>query len=391
MKTAISPSRAETDVKKFTVIVKPTHACNLRCIYCYVPRGAERGLMSSTTLHNVMMQVADVGQGKQITFIWHGGEPLLVGLPFFREVASISHVLRNNGHHIKNVIQTNGTLVTNDLVDFIAEERDFRLGLSLDGPAHINDVSRPKARGHGSFGEIMSTVKKIRERDEREGTDCVGGGVICVIGKHNIKQLEEIYSFFKAHQISVKINPLFVSGRATDELSVTPDEYADAMCRLFDVWVNGNDDSIRVDPFESIISSLISGDPRSCISSRACTKTFVSIGPLGDVYPCGRFDGIKKFHLGNVNTPDGLRNSLMSSMYLQLDSRPEKLGNTCIECPYLVICNGGCMHNAYLQGNVMAKDPFCGFYKKLYGHILSKVHEVLGQAENVTLNQGVTP
>lgn len=346
--------------------------------------------MSSVTLHNVMTQAADVGKGKQITFIWHGGEPLLVGLQFFREVASISHVLRNNGHHIKNVIQTNGTLVTNELLDFIVEEHDFRLGLSLDGPAHINDVSRPKARGYGSFGEIMSAVTKIRERDAREGTDCIGGGVICVIGKHNIGRLEEIYSFFKSRQISVKLNPLFVSGRATDALSVTPDEYAEAMCRFFDIWVNDDDDSIRVDPFESIISSLISGAPRSCVSSRACTKTFVSIGPLGDVYPCGRFDGVRKFHLGNVNSPDGLRNALVSSAYLQLDSRPERLGNTCIECPYLAICNGGCMHNAYIQGDVMAKDPFCGFYKKLYGHILSKVNAVLEQAESVPLDQGVT-
>lgn len=345
--------------------------------------------MSVATLHNVMNQAAEVGQRKRITFIWHGGEPLLAGLPFFREVASISHALRESGHHIKNVIQTNGTLVTEELLDLIVEEKDFRLGFSLDGPAHINDSSRPQAHGRGSFEGIFDAIVRIREREARCGEDCIGSGVICVIGKHNINELAEVYAFFKSQRINVKINPLFVAGRATDAHAVTPDEYAEAMCRLFDIWVDDNDDSIRVDPFETIIGSLISGSPGSCVSSRSCTKTFVSIGPLGDIYPCGRFDGVREFRMGNINLPGGLRNALTSPAYFQLDSRHTQLDGTCMECAYFDICNGGCMHNAYTQGDAMGKDPLCSFYQKLYGHILSKVHSVLCQAESLTLAQGV--
>lgn len=391
MKKQLFQGVPDGDPKKLTVIVKPTHACNLRCIYCYVPGSAERGLMSLATLRNAMTQATDIGRGKQITFIWHGGEPLLAGLQFFREIASISHLLREEGHDIKNVIQTNGTLITTNLLDFIVSERDFRLGFSLDGPAHINDHSRPTVRGRGSFRKIMAAIANIREFETLHGTDCIGGGAICVVGKHNIGQLEEIYSFFKSHNLSVKINPLFVSGRATDALSVHPIEYAEAMCRLFDIWMDDAEDSIRVDPFESIMSSLISGVPASCVFSLACTKTYVSIGPMGDIYPCGRFDGVREFHLGNVNSIGGLREALNSSTYRHLDTRPDSLDSGCLECQFLPICNGGCMHNAFINGHVMSKDPFCIAYKTLYGHILSRLKEVLKDAESqpLTSTEGV--
>jgi len=210
-------------------------------------------------------------------------------------------------------------------------------------------------------------------------------GAICVVGRYNIDQLAEIYSFFKSNNLSVKFNPLFVSGRATDALSVLPIEYAESLCRLFDIWVDDIEDSIRVDPFESIISNLISGVSGNCVFSLACTKTFVSIGPMGDIYPCGRFDGVRKFRLGNVNNNQGLRDALSSSIYVHLDSRQENLDSTCLQCQFLAICNGGCMHNAFIKGDVMTKDPFCIAYKTLYGHILSKLLAVVKDAARQTL------
>jgi uncharacterized protein len=382
--TSLSAENAclKTDPRadKFTVIVKPTHSCNLRCIYCYVPSNAENGRMSKATLRNLMDQTVDVAARKKITFIWHGGEPLLLGLKFYRVVSAISQELRKRGHDIKNVIQTNGTLLTDEFIDFIIKEDDFRLGLSLDGPAHVNDLSRPKSNGVGSFAGIMKAVARIQER-EADGVNRVGGGAICVIGRQNISRLEEIYAFFKCHGISMKITPLFVSGRATDDLSVTPTEYSDAMCRLFDTWINDGDaSSIRVDPFETAIASLVTGVPDSCATSVACTKSFISVGPRGDIYPCGRFDGVRSFHLGNVNDPGGLRSALVSKIHAKLDSRPVHLHADCVKCHFLSTCNAGCIHNAYLAGNIMGKDPFCAFYKTFFGHVQSRLHSLLEEA-----------
>ncbi len=394
MKTTNAPYFRESDaseagLKKLAIIVKPTHACNLRCSYCYVPPTAEQGRMSLTTLRNLMNQAVVVGRGKRITFVWHGGEPLLLGLRFFREVASISHELRKGGHNIKNVVQTNGTLISDEFLDFIVEEQDFRLGFSLDGPAYINDVSRPHADGTGSFSEIISAISKVREREAREGSKCIGGGAICVIGKHNIDNVSEIYSFFNSQRLGLSFNPLFVSGRATADLAVDPKAYAESLCSIFDVWMV-DDHAINVDPFDTLMDNLVSGHSANCVSSLSCTKSFISVGPLGDIYPCGRFDGIPEFHLGNVNDPDGLQGALMTPMHLRLDSRLETLPAICKSCTYLAICNGGCMHNAYLGGDVMGVDPFCIVYRRLFGHILSRLHTILEKAENATCMEETT-
>jgi len=350
-----------------------------------VPSDAEHGVMSMSTLHNAMNQVVNYAKGRRITFIWHGGEPLLLDLKFYQEVAEVSRTLRDRGHSIRNAIQTNGTLVTDALLDFITKERDFRLGLSLDGPEVVNDFSRPKADGSGSFKQILQTITAIREREARAQDVSIGSGVICIIGRHNIKHLDALYDFFKSHQINFKVNPLVMAGRATCSLAVTPMEYGEAMCRLFDLWID-DPNTIRIDPFQEIMTSLISGTPSSCNFSDSCAKTFVSIGPLGDIYPCGRFDGMSEFRLGNVNDPDGLKMALSSPEHAKLGSRGKFLsggGGSCSGCQYLPICNGGCMHIAHISGDVMGKDPFCAMYKSLYGHISKKLHAALAKAENI--------
>ena len=125
-----------------TAIVKPTHDCNLRCEYCYIEENAERGRMSSKTLLNTLDQVSEASGDEEAHFIWHGGEPLLMGLEFFKEIATLSDKLRKKGKEISNSIQTNGTLVTEELLDFIEAKKDFYLGFSLDGSQEINDKTR---------------------------------------------------------------------------------------------------------------------------------------------------------------------------------------------------------------------------------------------------------
>lgn len=389
MKTNSVPYRHkshEANDSRFTVIVKPTHACNLKCVYCYVPPTAEHGRMSLSTARNLIHQAVDVGEGRDITFIWHGGEPLLLDLSFYRSINDICTEVRRSGHKLKNVVQTNGTLVNDLLLDFIVETGDFRLGLSLDGPAIINDGSRPSKSGGGSFVRAWATIQKIKEREAAENSAGIGGGVICVVGSFNVTRLGEIYEFFKEYGISAKFNPLFVAGRATPELAVEPLECADKMCRLFDMWFDDDDDSIRIDPFESIVSSLVSGEPRGCVAATACTNNFVSIGPLGDVYPCGRFDGTPEFRFGNVNESGGLKAALSSAVYKSLAARGLSPNHECVRCRYIGICNGGCMHNAFIEGDVMGRDPFCEFYKRLFGHALLKVKSVLNQGESRSLS-----
>jgi len=365
-----------------TAIVKPTHDCNLACRYCYLEPNAEQGRMSYKTLASLMEQVAKYSKDKSSHFIWHGGEPLLMGLDFYEEAAQISHFLRRRGYHVSNGIQSNGTLVNDHLLSFIEREDDFQLGLSLDGPRHINNRTRVYRDGRGAFDEIFSGVKKVRDYsiEHSKRQRYIGGGVIVVLSSANANDLVEIYQFFKKEQVNIKINPVILCGKATNELSLTPQQYAKALNKLFDVWIK-EEETMDVDPFTTIMGNLMTQCPVSCNFSPSCRKDFVSIGPQGDIYPCGRFDGIREFWLGNVNENGGLAKAIESEIQRNLACRSAKTVIGCDSCNFQNVCNAGCMHNAHTAGDVMGKDPYCAAYKGIFSHIEAFLHKELRRVE----------
>lgn len=363
-----------------TAIVKPTHDCNLRCSYCYIDSSAESGRMTDSLLRATMEQTARVSKDKSARFIWHGGEPLLMGVDFYREVASISKSLRQKGYKIQSSIQSNGTLITEELLDFIQAERDFNIGLSLDGPEEVNNLTRKYRNGKGAFNAIFAGLKRLEARKRSEGGGYLGGGVIVVLSRSNLGSLGAIYEFFKKERINCKVNPLIMSGRANDSLRITPQEYAKAMNALFDIWIN-DPEAPDMDPFTDIMGNLMTGCPRGCNFSGSCRDNFVSIGPMGDVYPCGRFDGIKEFWMGNIAYGGGLGEALSSRVQKRLSVRSAETVPGCSRCANKSVCNSGCMHNAYTAGDVMGKDPYCRGYKRVFRHVEERLHEELAKAE----------
>ena len=142
----------EKDVKskKISVIVKPTHDCNLGCRYCYIDPDAEQGIMSQKTLGRMVDQLATTHE--EANFIWHGGEPFTMPLEFYREAVRLQNVY--SGTKFTNGFQSNGTLITDEILDF-CEENDFRIGFSLDGPQKINDKTRIYKDGESCFEDIL--------------------------------------------------------------------------------------------------------------------------------------------------------------------------------------------------------------------------------------------
>ena len=363
-----------------TVIIKPTHDCNLGCKYCYVESEAESGRMDEATLRNSVRKVSKfVGKDKETHFIWHGGEPLLMGKEFYEMVVEAEREM-GEGYTITNSIQSNGTLLTPEMADFF-KEYEFHIGLSLDGPAEIHDRTRPYKDGRKSFRNVLRAVKLARSRK-------IGGGVIAILNRVSIGHLEELYDFFKENQIGLKFNPLIRSGRARenyDGLSITPKEYGEAMIRLFEMWFYdpAHKDGVKVmiDPFDAVIGNIITGRPQGCNYSESCRNNFISIGPTGAVYPCGRFDGIPEFYMGNIND-DKVGDMLASPIHVKLKERSAETVKGCSPCKYKKICNAGCMHNAYMvDGDAMGKDYYCAGYKKLFGHIEKTLHKELKKAE----------
>lgn len=361
--------------RELTVIAKVTNDCNLSCKYCYMEPSTSKSTMDKDTLEIMLDQISDVNTTGHTEVIWHGGEPLRAGLDFFENAAYIEALIKfQKNHRFTNGIQTNGVLVTPKLIDFCKKNK-FSLGFSLDGPLEIHGKTRQFKDGRNSFNEAYRGLKLAQEAR-------VGGGAIVVVNKTNYEHLIEIYEFFKENNLGLKLNPLIRSGQAKlnmGDLGINPTQYADSMISLFDHYFNDKEMTRGVDPFDIWMGNVAMEQARGCCAfGKNCTESFISVSPVGDVYPCGRFDGIKDFYFGNIHEQH-LFEILKSPVRQKLLKRTVENVKGC-DCEYKPICNSGCLNNAYMvRGNFMDKDYYCEAYKKIFKHIEGKVNEELNK------------
>lgn len=352
------------------VIVKPTNECNLACEYCYVDRNCENKKMDSRTLELSIKDVMALPDKSNIRWIWHGGEPTLMGKGFYEEVVSLQKTYQRN-QRIKNSIQTNATLIDDDSLDFFVKN-DFSVSTSLDGPEEIHNFTRVYPDGRGSFKDAWAGIQLIRERAKRERNRSIGGGVTCVLSSKNISRLDEIYSFFLENDIPININPIVNIGNVSDginKLEIGDAEYGIALTKLFDRWFYEKKIGIEVKPLSSILESFISNKPKVCHFDRSCRDQFISIDVNGDVYPCGRFNGVTQYWLGNIHE-ENLLNILNSTKHVHMKQNSLDAVGSCNTCEYINLCNSGCMHNAYMRNKRNTqRDYYCPSYKILFSHI----------------------
>ena len=123
--------------------------CNLSCGYCYFPPG-ERGEMSRETGQAVVSFIAGrPALTREIGFF--GIEPLIA----FERVREIASLAREVMPDIRFSLNTNGTLFSEEILDWISEN-GVRVALSLDGGRQ-----RQQSNRSGSFAAIEPWLSKL--------------------------------------------------------------------------------------------------------------------------------------------------------------------------------------------------------------------------------------
>ena len=369
------PGSGDIAFSRLNVVVKPTNACNLACTYCYVFDRSQHAFMSDQTLERVMNEcIGAVSLNGKLEVIWHGGEPSIVGVDFYRKAVSYQKN-RDAAPFIENTFQTNAYALSDELIEFL-RLHNFSVGASLDGPEELHNRCRRAHGGRGSFRQVFANIQRLRKM-------AIPCGVICVITRQNKDHIKEIYDFFHGEQIPFKINPLINAGSARSRRSyhhITPEEYADVVLELFDLWYSDGTSTLPVGTVEDIVKSLLKDQHTGCCGSMNCQKHFLAIGPTGDVYPCGRFDGMPGYHYGNISRR-ALHDILRSPVRRDLLERDARLIPRCRQCEWLRICHGGCMHNALCDtGDIAAPDILCRAYRKIYPRIRQTLRETIDPA-----------
>lgn len=179
----------------FNIMIKPCGSvCNLDCRYCYYLDkaslyGGHEPKMSDELLEKVIKDYAESVDMPEITFNWHGGEPLVAGIDFYRKAVELERKYCGD-KLINNTLQTNGTLVDSRWADFFAENR-FLVGISIDGPQNVHDRFRSSKSGEPSFRSVMGGLLALRRAGAEFNT-------LTAVSKASEGHGAEIYSFLKA-------------------------------------------------------------------------------------------------------------------------------------------------------------------------------------------------
>jgi len=365
---------------EFQIFVKPIGSiCNLGCRYCYYlekehlyPEG-ESFRMPDEVLEEYIVQHIDASPETVIRFSWHGGEPTVLGLDYFRKVVELQRRHLPPGRRIVNGIQTNGTLLDEDWCRFLAAE-GFAVGLSLDGPREMHDRFRVTKDGKPTHEQTMRGYKLLQEHG-------VYTDILCVVNAHNVRFPLQVYRFFKqidAQYISFlpMVEPQPEAEGGVDPISVPAEAWGEFLCTVFDEWRDHDIGRVKVQIFEEATRTAFKQEHSLCIFRPTCGDIPV-VEHNGDFYSCDHY--VDDEHLlGNI-TETHLVDLLESPAQRAFgEAKLEALPRYCLECKVRSMCNGECPKNRFITtpDGEPGLNYLCAGYKRFFTHCQPFVSEV---------------
>ena len=352
-----------------SLLIKPAGPdCNLDCEYCfYLEKEAlfpesKIHRMSEQTLDTIIKQALEQSRS-QISFAWQGGEPTLMGLPFYEKAIKLQQKYAR-GTQVENALQTNGTLIDGQWAAFL-HENNFLVGLSLDGPEHVHDHYRVDKAGEPSFEKVRDAATLMLEHQ-------VDVNALVVVNDYSVKYPEDIYQFHKDLGLDhMQFIPCVEYGDAPSDLApytVSPEEYGEFLCRTFDLWVLDIDDlvsktSIRF--FDSVFRKYVGHPPADCTLLADC-GVYLTIEHEGSVYSCDFYVDSENL-LGNVNELK-LIDMLDGDQQIRFGSAKSILPQECKACEWLALCRGGCPKDRLLKGEGSGLHYLCEAFKIFFAH-----------------------
>lgn len=371
--------------KPLYVMLKPAGAhCNLACKYCYYLEKnklyptAQRHLMSDEMLEQFTREYIEAQTMSQVLFTWHGGEPLLRSIDFYRKALSLQQKYAG-GRRIDNVIQTNGTLLTDEWCEFFAQNH-WLVGISIDGPQPYHDHYRLTAAGKPSWQKVMQGIKLLKKHG-------VEWNAMAVVNAYNVNHPLEFYRFFKENGCQfLQFTPIVErltrheDGRTLasladkneiplSEASVAPEQWGYFLCAIFDEWVRKDVGKIFVEIFDCTLANWMGISPGICAYSKECGHAGV-MEHNGDVYSCDHFV-FPEYKLGNIRD-----HSLIDMLYGEQQQEFSRLKHSshprqCKECDMEFACHGECPKNRFMKDKYgdFGLNYLCPGYYHYYQHV----------------------
>ena len=371
--------------KPLYVMLKPAGAhCNLACKYCYyleknnLYQNSNHHLMSDEMLEQFTREYIEAQTMPQVLFTWHGGEPLMRSIDFYKKALALQKKYAH-GKQIDNVIQTNGTLLTDEWCEFFAKNH-WLVGISIDGPQEYHDHYRVTPAGKPSWEKVMQGISLLKKHR-------VEWNAMAVANAYNAEHPLEFYHFFRDNGCQyLQFTPIVErlteheDGRTLASLaddreipladaSVTPQQWGNFLCTIFDDWVRHDVGKTFVEIFDCTLANWMGVLPGICAYSKECGHAGV-MEHNGDVYSCDHFV-FPEYKLGNIR-----EQSLIDMLYGEKQQAFSRLKHTslprqCKECNMEFACHGECPKNRFEKDKYgePGLNYLCQGYYQYYSHV----------------------
>lgn len=371
--------------KPLYVMLKPAGAhCNLACKYCYYLEKnnlydkSHRHIMSDEMLEQFTREYIEAQTMPQVLFTWHGGEPLMRSIDFYKKALTLQKKYAR-GRRIDNVIQTNGTMLTDEWCEFFAQN-NWLVGISIDGPQEYHDHYRLTTTGNPSWQKVMHGIELLKKHH-------VEWNAMAVVNAYNADHPLEFYHFFKDNGCQyLQFTPIVerltqhqdgrtLASLADDkeiplaDFSVTPEQWGSFLCAIFDEWVHNDVGKMFVEIFDCTLANWMGVMPGICAYSKNCGHAGV-MEHNGDVYSCDHFV-FPEYKLGNIRD-----HTLIEMLYGDKQHAFSRLKHTslprqCKECDMEFACHGECPKNRFEKDKYgePGLNYLCKGYYQYYYHV----------------------
>ncbi|MBN2239465.1 MAG: anaerobic sulfatase maturase [Dehalococcoidales bacterium] len=369
------PDRSEP----FVIMAKPVGpACNLECGYCYYLETAslysdnKNYRMPDNVLEKLIRQYIEASPGPEVLFVWHGGEPTLAGLDFFRRVVKLQAGLCPEGWYCRNNLQTNGILLDDEWCEFLADNQ-FDIGLSIDGTQWVHDTYRKDHRGQGTWQVVAGAVRRLQSHNIQPDLLCTVTSVSAAEPLGTYRALREFDTGWIQFIPIVRRTP---DGKITPE-SVTGEAYGRFLRTVFNEWMYHDINRLNVQIFAEMSLAWSGATPSVCWMAPTCGRALI-IEHDGGVYSCDHFVN-KEHRIGNI-ADSTLKDLIDSPEQLQFGkSKRNRLPGQCFSCRWLEVCNGGCLKDRFLvtDDGEPGLNYLCDGLRYFYSHAEKPLKQII--------------
>nr|WP_229650572.1 radical SAM protein [Vibrio splendidus]MCC4883236.1 radical SAM protein [Vibrio splendidus] len=382
-----------------TIIAKPTKDCNADCAYCSSPpdKAGHWTFEKFKTMFDIISPQLD----NEAVWIWHGGEPMLLGEKFYHECWEyLKAYNKETGKVVKFSMQSNILLYSKKWKPVFRDIFRGSVSTSFDPDQEFRTLKGSTEKYTQQF------VKKIKAVTE----DGFMPMVVSTFSEESAHLAHWMYDFSNNSEnpFNLRINYRYPAGRAHNEGNgiIDPKTYGNVLIELWERWIK-DVPAFNITPLDQMLDLSIGGDNERCPWIRTCNGRFLGIEPNGDLYNCADFADLndESFKFGNifnltvtsnVNFDRKVRTkNFMTEVYQTPASRAHarravKLPMDCKSCRHFIECQGGCMRDAELFNRGLGgKFFYCESWTMVLDRIKSSV--LSGEADNLLIALGYDP